>query len=141
MTECDRHKTSGTCTYRLLWLSLARVSYYCRHYYLSLQLAPTFFAIDLIRYWWCGDVLCFFLGFFCPLLLQDKRRLEREKTYYWGQAEELRMSAAAGGRADPTRDAEHLQLVEQTRELIEENRELRQRAQVMLSRANGLKWE
>lgn len=40
------------------------------------------------------------------------------------------MSAAAGGRADPTRDADHLQLVEQTRELIEENRELRQRAQV-----------
>lgn len=65
--------------------------------------------------------------------VQDKRRLEREKTYYWGQAEELRMSAAAGGRADPTRDAEHLQLVEQTRELIEENRELRQRAQVRLS--------
>lgn len=63
---------------------------------------------------------------------QDKRRLEREKTYYWGQAEELRMSAMAGGRADPTRDAEHAQLVEQARELIEENRELRQRAQVIL---------
>lgn len=40
------------------------------------------------------------------------------------------MSAAAGGRADPSRDADHLQLVEQTRELIKENRELRQRAQV-----------
>lgn len=64
---------------------------------------------------------------------QDKRRLEREKTYYWGQAEELRMSAAAGGRADPSRDAEHVQLVEQTRELIEENRELRQRAQVRMA--------
>eukprot|EP00903_Cladosiphon_okamuranus_P013669 g12730.t1 len=63
-------------------------------------------------------------------LEKDKRRLEREKTYYWGQAEELRISAAAaGGRADPARDAEHLQLVEQTRDLIEENRELRQRAQ------------
>ncbi|CAM9369379.1 unnamed protein product [Ectocarpus sp. 6 AP-2014] len=62
-------------------------------------------------------------------LEKDKRKLEREKTFYWGQAEELRMSAAAGGRADPSRDADHLQLVEQTRELIEENRELRQRAQ------------
>ena len=80
--------------------------------------------------------MCFvFCGWFLSCLArvlraQDKRRLEREKTYYWGQAEELRMSAAAGGRGDPTRDAEHLQLVEQTRELIEENRELRQRAQV-----------
>lgn len=63
-------------------------------------------------------------------LPQDKRKLEREKTFYWGQAEELRMSAAAGGRADPSRDADHVQLVEQTRELIEENRQLRQRAQV-----------
>ncbi|CAB1118982.1 unnamed protein product [Ectocarpus sp. CCAP 1310/34] len=62
-------------------------------------------------------------------LEKDKRKLEREKTFYWGRAEELRMSAAAGGRADPSRDADHLQLVEQTRELIEENRELRQRAQ------------
>lgn len=48
------------------------------------------------------------------------------------------MSAAAGGRADPTRDADHLQLVEQTRELIEENRELRQRAQVTEKRWHGL---
>ncbi|CAN0101905.1 unnamed protein product [Scytosiphon promiscuus] len=63
------------------------------------------------------------------VLEKDKRRLEREKTYYWGQAEELRMSAAAGGRADPARDADHLQLVEQARELIDENRELRQRVQ------------
>lgn len=61
---------------------------------------------------------------------QDKRRLEREKTYLWGQAEELRMSAAGGGRADPTKEADHVQLVEQTRELIQENRELRQRVQV-----------
>lgn len=67
------------------------------------------------------------------LVRQDKRRLEREKTYYWGQAEELRISAGAGGRADPARDADHQQLVEQTRELIEENRELRQRAQVIFS--------
>ncbi|CAN0035769.1 unnamed protein product, partial [Ectocarpus fasciculatus] len=62
-------------------------------------------------------------------LEKDKRKLEREKTFYWGQAEELRMSSAAGGRADPSRDADHRQLVEQTKELIEENRELRQRAQ------------
>lgn len=72
---------------------------------------------------WCGPFFLF--------RVQDKRRLEREKTYYWGQAEELRMSAAAGGRADPAQEADHLQLVEQTRELIEENRELRQRVQVM----------
>ena len=40
------------------------------------------------------------------------------------------MSAVAGGRADPSRDADHAQLVEQTKELIKENRELKQRVLV-----------
>lgn len=69
---------------------------------------------------------------------QDKRRLEREKTYYWGQAEELRMAAAAAGRVDPTNEADHLQLTEQARELVEENRELRQRVQVMTAYLLGV---
>lgn len=41
------------------------------------------------------------------------------------------MSAASGGRADPMKDADHAQLVEHTRELMEENRELKKRAQVI----------
>lgn len=76
-------------------------------------------------------LFCFGSAWFVlVLLLQDKRRLEREKTLYWGQAEELRMSAAAGGRAGPTNDADHAHLVEKAKELIQENRELRQRLQV-----------
>ena len=42
------------------------------------------------------------------------------------------MSAATGRRADPSRDEDHAQLVEQTKELIEENRELKQRVLVSI---------
>lgn len=67
----------------------------------------------------------------CPLS-QDKRRLERERTFYWEQVEELRMSGNEGvrGGGDPTLDADHAQLLEQAQELVKENRDLRQRLQV-----------
>lgn len=67
-----------------------------------------------------------------PLYIQDKRRLEREKTYYWGQAEELRISSTGrAGQADPGMEADHALLLEQTKELIEENRELRAKLEVL----------
>lgn len=65
--------------------------------------------------------------------MQDKRRLEQEKTYYWTQAEELRISSTGRtGQADPTMEADHALLLEQTKELIEENRELKAKLQVSL---------
>ncbi|CAM9647554.1 unnamed protein product, partial [Sphacelaria rigidula] len=64
------------------------------------------------------------------VLKKDKRRLEQEKTYYWTQAEELRISSTGRtGQADPTMEADHALLLEQTKELIEENRELKAKLQ------------
>lgn len=65
--------------------------------------------------------------------MQDKRRLEQEKSYYCTQAEELRISASGrNGQADPGMEADHALLLEQTKELIEENRELKAKLQVSL---------
>lgn len=57
--------------------------------------------------------------------------MEREKTFYWGQAEELRMRLMeTRGAEDPMKAADYAQLVVQNKELVEENRRLREGQQV-----------